>query len=211
MKPPDLVCVVPDKNIESAIRTLLDVRRPALGLSAFVFDVLVHPRRDPGCYHEGPAFLRGLLGDGTTKCLLVLDHAWEGNPHASAVDAEHAIRARIEACGIGGRADVVVIEPEVEAWVFSGSPHVDTVLGWAGAKPDLRTWLSDRGLWPSSEVKPPDPKAAMEAALREKRIPRSSSLYRDLAMKVSLDGCRDGAFARFRAVLARWFSADPAR
>jgi hypothetical protein len=91
------------------------------------------------------------------------------------------------------RAEVVVIDPELEIWVWSASPHVEDVLGWRGSTPPLRSWLRNQGLWGDDRPKPQDPKRAMEGALYEKRIPRSSSLYRQLAEKVGLTTCRDAS------------------
>ncbi len=49
--------------------------------------------------------------------LLVFDQAWEGNPYATAAETANAIRERFVSLGIAGQAEVVVIEPEIEAWV----------------------------------------------------------------------------------------------
>lgn len=203
----DLVCLVADKNIEAALAGLLDRRRESLGLRRLVHEITVHQRRDPGCYHGGPEMLRGLLGAQRTRGLLVFDQAWKGNPHASAAETEGAIRGRFQQLGISDRAEVVVLDPEIEAWVWSRSPHVDDVLGWRGATPTLRRWLRERDLWPEGHGKPADPKAAMERALYERRIPRSSSLYRQLAERVSLTSCQDAAFDRLCQVLRTWFPA----
>jgi len=203
-----LVCVAADKNIEAALSALLEHRRPALGLSSFSFQIVVHPRRDPGCYHNGPEFLRDLLGAGETLGLLVFDQTWSGNTHATAVKTETAVRKRFDQIGITQRANVVVIGPEIEAWVWSASPYVDEVLGWNGAQPMLRQWLTAQGFWPNGVPKPPDPKVAMEEALFRQRVPRSSALYRQLARQVSLNGCQDPAFQRFRDILRRWFPSD---
>ncbi len=199
-----LVCVVADKNIEAAVSALLESRRPALGLPDFCLKkIVVHPGRDPGCYHKGADFLRGLMGTDDCRGLLVFDQDWQGNPHATAVDTETAVQEHFARLGIAGRAEVVVIEPEIEAWVWSSSPHVGQVLGWDGNHATLRNWLSEQGLWPDDAPKPPDPKAAVEAVLSKQRIPRSSALYRKLAQKVSLKGCQDAAFLRFRELLRR--------
>ncbi len=46
----------------------------------------------------------------------------------------------------------------------------------------------------------------MERILRLNHRPRSSSIYRELARKVSLQRCQDAAFLKLKAVLAEWFS-----
>jgi len=196
-----LVVVAADKNIEAAVSALLEFRRPALGVPEFFFEIVVHPRRDPGCYREGADFLKGLIRGSDCRGLLIFDQAWQGNPHATAVDTEAAILDKYRHLGIDDRAGVVVIEPEIEAWVWGSSPHIERVLGWDDRNETLREWLASCGLWPDGALKPSDPKAAVEAVLSKQRIPRSSALYRQLARKVSLRGCRDASFQRFQAFL----------
>jgi hypothetical protein len=55
----DLVCLVADKNMEAALRGLLE-RHQALRLRQLSFDLQVHPRRDPGCYNAAHEFLQPL-------------------------------------------------------------------------------------------------------------------------------------------------------
>ncbi len=207
----DLVCLVADKNIEAAVGGLLRRRQRSLGIRPVHLEIHVHPRRDPGCFHEGPTMLAGLIADHAARGLLVFDQAWEGNPHDTAASTEASVRESFRRLGIAERAAVVVIEPEIEAWVWSASPHVARALGWAGARPSLRSWLADTGLWPDGLAKPPDPKEAMERALQRRRIPRSSALYRELAHNTSLKGCQDAAFGRLRRILQGWFPPDGGR
>ncbi len=206
----ELFCVVADKNIESALRGLLDHRRASLGVRDFEYEITVHPHRDPGCFHDGHVMLRSLLASFSTRGLLVFDQAWGGNPHRSAEETEAAVRQLLQEEGIGERSEVVVIEPELEAWVWSDSPHVNEVLCWTGTRPSLREWLRAEGLWPDDHIKPPDPKNALERVLFERRIPRSSALYRKLAKRVGLQRCRDHAFHRLCSALQGWFPAADA-
>ena len=203
-----LVCVVADKNIEAAISALLNTRKQSLKLVDFPFDIVVHPQRDPGCYNEGPAFLKGLMGDNDCYGLLIFDQDWQGNKNRTAIDTEAKVREQFRRIGIVERAEVVVIEPEIEAWIWNSSPHVCNELGWDGNYATLRHWLSEKDLWPDGELKPSDPKAAVEAVLLEKNIPRSSAIYRKLAQKVSLRRCQDAAFRRLTRFLSSKFSVD---
>jgi len=57
----DLVVLVPDKNMESAVTQLLQ-RPQALGIRPITFDVFVHIGRDPGCYGKAHDFLRPFAG-----------------------------------------------------------------------------------------------------------------------------------------------------
>ncbi len=204
-----LVCLVADQSIRAVMETLLAERQKALRIGPVDFQVVVHPNRDPGCYHDGPAFLAGLLSAQTPGAvgLVVFDQAWQGNPHESAEETERVLRDRFQELDIGSSADTVVIDPELEAWVWSPSPVVAEVLGWKGRRPGLRDWLTARGLWHPGATKPADPKAAFRAALAACGIPPSSALFRRLAQRVSLERCEDPGFGRLRAVLQRWFPA----
>lgn len=198
----DLVCLAADKNIEAALRGLL-ARPQALGVRDVDCDVFVHPGHDPACYHKAEEFLRAHTSS-YAHALVLFDRAWEGGGEHSAERMEADVRARLP-----GKewAEVVVIDPELEVWVWSDSPHVEGCLGWAGRDPALRAWLAAQGLWPHDAAKPPDPKLAVERALYVARKPRSSAIYRELARSVSVERCADASFARLRACLRRWFAA----
>ena len=105
----------------------------------------------------------------------------------------------------GDRAKAVVIEPELEAWVWTGSPYVARVLGWPHGYDHLRRWLVDRGLWLEGDAKPTDPKAAMEAVLRQTSKPHSAALFGELAKRTTWRGCQCPAFAELKSTLKRWF------
>src|SRR5437667_661558 len=194
----DLVVLVPGQDDYETFDGLLKRRRESLGIREIEYQLLKHPRRDPGCYHEAPAVLQPLLGRAA-KALVVFDHEGCGQEVRSVAEITADLKGRLELSGWQGRADVLVIRPELEVWVWSESPHVDEILGWAGRQPGLRDWLVANGMWQAGEPKPADPKAGVERALREVRMHRSSALYRQLAEKVGLASCKDEGFARFRA------------
>lgn len=202
----DLVCLLADKSIEAAVDGAL--RRPqALGIRSIQFETVVHPRRDPGCFHEAGELLAGYT-NLAHHALVVLDRAWDGAPAQSAPALEQSIEETIARTRADGWAQAVVIDPELEAWVFSDSPHVASTLGWAGAQSSLRSALEAEGMWMPGQTKPADPKAAVEWVLRRAKRPRSSSIYRELASKVSLARCSDRSFLRFRQLLCGWFGSD---
>jgi hypothetical protein len=98
-----------------------------------------------------------------------------------------------------------VIQPELEAWVWSSSPHVESVLGWQNSSSRIRQWLEQNKLWPANSSKPQNPKDCLVRVLRETRVPRSAALYGELAENVSLSKCADPAFMALRTTLQRWF------
>jgi hypothetical protein len=202
----DLVCIVADRSIEAAIEAVL--RRPqALGIRPLEFETLVHPERDPGCFHD-PDKLLGGYTERAVHALVVLDRAWEGAPAKDAPELERLLEESLASIGPAEWARAVVIDPELEAWVFSDSPHVAATLGWTESAEAFRSALEAEGLWKRERAKPDDPKRAMDWALRRARLPRSSSLFRALASRVGLQRCEDRSFRRLVDLLRGWFGAD---
>lgn len=114
----------------------------------------------------------------------------------------------MSAAGWKGNAAAIVIDPELENWVWGHSPHVATALGWTDKEQGIREWLlEEEFLAEATQAKPSRPKEAMEAVLRHVRRPRSSAIYRAIASTVSLAGCNDPSFVKFRQALHGWFSA----
>jgi hypothetical protein len=190
--------------MEAALRGILG-RPRSLGIRDIDFDVRVHPRKDPGCCNEGVAYLRDFAAK-YRRALLLFDHEGCGQEETAAIQLENQIEERLRGDGWGNRAAAVVIDPELEIWVWSDSPHVDHALGWSNHQPGLRTWLREKGFLADDALKPPRPKETLEAALREVKKPRSSAIYKALAEKVSLTRCTDPAFGKLKTILHVWFS-----
>lgn len=207
----DLVVLAADKNIDHGIRGLLS-RPAALGIRPILAntDSFVHPRRDPGCVHESHDFLRPFLKE-YRYALVVFDRVGSGQASLSQDALSERIRGRLAASGWGDRAEAIVLDPELEVWVFAASPQVERCIGWPAGGPPLRSWLAERGMWAEGQAKPIDPKAALELALRAIRKPRSSAIYKQLGERVGLQSCTDPAFAEFRNALRKWFSATGAK
>ncbi len=138
--------------------------------------------------------------------MVLLDHEGSGGEKKQRQELETQIEAVLSKNGWADRAAAIVIEPELEAWVWSNSSQVDEKLGCSNRSPKLREWLQrETEFWPADQAKPDRPKEAMKKALREVRKPRSSSIFEDLAKSVSLKGCRDQAFAKLTNKLQEWF------
>jgi len=200
----DLVVLVADKNMEHALRGLLDKRTPALGIRRLTYDIHVHPRHDPGCLNEAHELL-ATSRPSYNHALVLFDKEGCGQEDRSAEALAEQVNNGLRECGWGDNSEVIVIDPELEVWVWSDSPHVARCLGWADHEPSLYEWLSSEGWLSAGEHKPPRPKEAMEAALRQSRRPRSSAIYLELAQSVSLAGHKERAFVRLVETLQRWF------
>jgi hypothetical protein len=201
----DLVVLTADKNMQSAVAGLLN-RRQSLGLRRIQSEFFVHPERDPGCLLRAQAFLRPSV-NRCAHALVVFDRQGCGKEQSTREELGNEVFASLSQSGWKDRAAVVVIDPELENWVFSDSPEVDEALGWENRAPSLRFWLEEKAFLSAGQTKPPRPKEAMEAALRHVRLPRSSSIYAQLAERVGLERCIDPAFIRLKEVLQSWFSA----
>jgi hypothetical protein len=201
----DLVVLVPDKQMEATLRSLLQ-RHASLRVRPFSFEILVHPRRDPGCRSESPALL-SIYASRAKFALVLFDREGCGEEQLPREMLESSVEAVLAAAGWSGRSSVVVISPELEAWVWSDSPVVDQAVGWTGLSPSLRQWLISQGFVVASESKPSKPKEALEAALKKSRKRRSASIYGELAARVSLGRCTDPAFQKLKTTLLQWFAA----
>jgi hypothetical protein len=199
----DLLVLTADKDTAFALEGLL--RRPdSLGIRSINKQIFTHPRRDPAVLRQSQDFLRPFL-NRASFALVLLDREGCGDEGAARTVLESQVENLLELNGWQGRCAVVVIDPELEAWVWSDSRHVDAVLGWPWQGRDLRTWLLEKQFLQSGQLKPARPKEAVEAALREARRRRSSSIYRDLAGKVGFARCVDPAFLKLVQVLQSWF------
>ena len=204
----DLKVVVADGNMQATFAGLL-TRHQSLGIRALQLDPqspLVHPRHDPGCWKDGPELL-AIKHQHYCHGLLALN--WEGcNSKRPAEDTRQDLQERLDRLTSPGWGSVVVLQPELEIWVFSDSPEVDRALGW---EPETLTpWLVQQGLLEPGQAKPARPKEAVEHAMNQKRQPRSSSVYRQLSRSVGLSRCTAPAFTELKGTLQQWFPGEAA-
>lgn len=202
----DLILLVADKNTDYGLRGLLS-RPAALGIPFVDTQILVHPRRDPGCFREAHNFLRAFAVD-FRHALVVFDREGGGREERSADALESEVNARLATAGWDDRANVVVPDPELEVWAFADSPHVERCLRWPRTRGTIRRWLEGQNRWGKGRAKPEAPKEALERVLREIRRPRSSALYECLGKRVTVRGCNDRAFSKLVTTLAGWFPAE---
>lgn len=205
--PLDLFVLTADADQKAAVEVLLDRRRESLGIQRCTFEVRKHPQRDPGCVGRGVDLLAPLRTQ-VQHAIMILDHEGCGREHTSAPELERELDSRLDQAGWEGRARAIVIAPETEIWLWSGSPHVETTFGWSSDRGDMRAWLTARGLLAADTMKPDRPKEAMLAVLQETRVKPSAANFAAIAEAVSVERCQDRSFLRLRATLRRWFPAS---
>lgn len=203
----DLFVLAADLELKNALDGLLS-RTKDLGARDVAYDIERHPNRDSGCRSEAVEYLRPYLR-GYRQALVVFDHYGCGS-----TDPREEIQLRVEEQlrrnGWGDRAKVIVIEPELEVWVWGGSPAACRVLGWDRSYAALRRWLVRRRFWEAGEPKPSEPKKAMREAMQHGRVQRSARKFSELARAVDFDRCKDAAFGELKHTLVRWFPRNTA-
>jgi hypothetical protein len=201
----DLVVLAADGQIESTIRGIL-TRRRSLQIRAINADVYVHPEKDPGCLLRGHDFLRVFYRQ-YEHALVLFDREGCGRQDHPREALEEQIEKQLATSGWDDRAAAVVLDPELEIWVWSDSPEVDQSLGWAGRQPSLADWLVSEGYLAEGQVKPNAPKKAFEEALQIAGKRRSSAICHQLALRVGLNRCAAPAFLKLKGLLGKWFVA----
>lgn len=200
----DLVVLVADKHMQSALSRLLRSRTAAMQMRDVASDVFAHPQHDPACAREGVSFLARFAAS-YKHGLLVFDHEGSGKERTPPAVLQHELDEDFAQSAWGDRAKAIVVDPELEAWVWSRSPHVAAAVGWTGQSPRLRDWLVSEGWLRPGATKPERPKEALDAALRRTRLPHSAALFDQLAGSVSVERCQDRSFRDLKATLRKWF------
>ena len=211
----DLFVVVADLDAENAVKTLLTERQQALGVR-FQFvaepppngDMLRFSGRDSGCYRKAVDLLRPPQRTHR-HALLLFDRHGSGAEKKSRTQIEEEIEDKLWQNGWSDEAArAIVLDPELESWVWADSPHVGEMFGWQSRRTEMRQFLEAEGLWDADSPKPADPKRAMHRALRVNRLVPTARLFAQLAAKVGLTRCQDPAFNKFATVLRAWFGTD---
>lgn len=197
----DLALLVADKNMDFALRGLLG-RPKALGIRMMEYEVLTHVNRDGGVRATGPetlALLRGQFNHG----ILMLDWEGSGSNLSGALGLEHELDTRL-ALHWGNRAKSIVIEPELDAWIWGSDNVLAQIVGWSKTQ-GIRDWLRAQEFQFDQNEKPFRPKETLEALLWELNLPRSSARYKMITGKIALRRCIDPAFRRLKDALQSWF------
>jgi len=200
----DLIILVADKNAHYCLRGAL-LRHQSIGIRPVEFEFRVHPERDGGARKNGAALL-AIERTRFANAILMFDFEGSGASHADAVSLEEDLDREL-AKAWGGAAKAIVIDPEVDLWVWGSDNSLAGCLDWTGSMP-IRQWIESQGFKLDSNSKPVRPKEAIESVLRKQRMPRSSSLYEAIASQISISRCVDPAAIRLREWLVGRFPKE---
>ena len=199
----DLYVLVADDEQRRVLEMLLARRWRALGIRRVDAKIEKHPLHDAGVFEEAPAFLK-LASQEFSRAIAVLDAEFGREPQATAAELKRRLEARIEPSPWEQPPLVVVIHPELEAWVWSDSPEVARILDMSHAQ--MQEAGSKHNLWEAGSAKPRRPKELLELIVRQtKERGPTPSEFIALAESVGLDRCSDPAFCELRDTLREWF------
>lgn len=198
----DLIVLAADKSLQLVMQSLL-ARHADLGVRAMSFDVVVHVRRDPGVCLDSHNFLRSQLRS-YNYAFAICDKHGSGQEVRSREEIEGRIEGNLATNGWANRAAAIVIDPEVENWIWGDWGVTSRVLNWQGG-PGLRQWLVEKSLLTPADPKPRDPKHALESALRFVDKRWSSAFHKQIAAEARFESCIDPAFLKLRSILGGWF------
>ena len=197
----DLALLVADKNMDFAMRGILN-RDKALGIRSVSYEIKQHFNRDGGVRTTGPETL-ALLRHQFSHGIVMLDWEGSGSKAKSAIALEQDLDSRL-ALTWDDRAKAIVIEPELDVWIWGSDNALVKILEWTEDQ-GIREWLTGRGYAFDNSQKPMRPKEALNELMIWLNQPRSSVLYERITGKISLAHCVDPAFGRLRSTLQSWF------
>jgi len=206
----DCFFLVADKTMEQVITGFAARDRFYLSLSCSSFEL--DPERDvrvavglndPGLYLRAAELLRPRLGE-YGHAIVMLDAEWDSAPSAN--DQRCEIEGRLYQAGWPEDSIVaIVVEPEIDAWLWTGTVHTARALNWPNYE-ELEAFLLERGFLREGEQKPQRPKEAALLAIREKQRPFSSAIHRYVAENASITKyCLEPGLCRLVETLRRWF------
>ncbi|WP_265595259.1 hypothetical protein [Verrucomicrobium sp. BvORR106] len=207
-----IAILVPDGAYPLVIEKILRERRASLRLRAVDYEIVKDAFRDSS--KEVVDLLRPYQRS-CSHVLLVRDFhgsGWEDRGKANLEKYLH--NELIESGWEEAKSCVLIVDPEIEAWIRFESTHLQALVRERARKCKDRVDL----FFPSAVEsaidsfggrnelgKPKHPKEALETLLKEFGIQRSNSIYERLVEKESLHGCKVESFLQFIQTLQRWF------
>lgn len=207
----ELVILVADAAMEAVLRTFFE--REAVEKRLGCGEISIDPvqdifrdrlHTDGGVHRRAHEILRPYIRTHR-RAMVVLDQQFGAERPADQVRFE--ILDNLRRNGWPDRCEVVVIDPELEVWLWQDSPHVARAVGHQGIQ-SLREHLAGVGDWPENLDKPKEPKGTLHRLVRENRVGVATGVYCNIAKQVSVKGCVDESFQRFLMALRDWFPAE---
>jgi len=200
----DLVVSVADSYQEKVIEALLPRIPVSSGTNPFTFQIIRNPNNDSGSYNDSHELLRPYINE-YRFAIVVFDFEGTGvEKEKTRLQTETDVENLLSINGWADRNSAIVIDPELENWMWIDNPNVQGAIGWEKNE-SLYDWAKAKGLILQNEQKPKRPKEALEEALRISETSKSSSIYKKIAGTVSYNKCIDPALIKLIEKLKLWF------
>ena len=210
----DIVFLVPCNGIKMAVTGFfqrIDCFGD-IGCASFDFDPIKDifkegSGNDSGVYKEGHLYLARMIEE-YHKAVIILDAQFPGSPGKDIIETE--ITQRMIATGWNqSQFIVIVLDPELEILMWQ---HDNTVLSdlinFNAHDGGINEWLIENEFVRGDQVKPNDPKTALDAALKLNISGRNishSKVCKRVAAQVNFDDCIDQPFLNLLNQFKRWF------
>lgn len=210
----DIIFHLADQHMEAGFRAFFarDNWHHVLGCSQFEID----PDSERDIYRRGGYTDGGIwkhahnnlvpFKDDYRYAVIVLDADFE--PHPGAEKLRDDITKNM--LGAGWTADsfcVVVIDKELEAWLWAPNVNVAKAFGH-GDFDQMRAALAQKNLWDEGAPKPNDLKAARDLAAKLGGKKTGGPIFRGVFKGISkraCDLCQENGFIAMRTALKTWF------
>jgi hypothetical protein len=199
----DLIVVVADGYQEKVLEALLERIPISSRTVAFSFDIIKHPEHDSGCYNNSHELLRSSISQ-YRFALVIFDFEGTGVEHFTVEKIENDVHLKLDRNGWESRNIVIVINPELENWMWIDNQNVEDAIGWDKTE-SLYDWARNSELIPPEGYKPLRPKESMERALKICETSKSTSIYKKIATNASYRRCVDPALLKLVQQLQIWF------
>jgi hypothetical protein len=213
----DVIFHLADEHMEKGLKAFFarDDWHHALGCRQFEIDpenendfFRVAGHTDGGIWRHAGNNLR-LFHDKYRYAVIILDADFEPRPGADILRREIS-ETMIRAGWVAERFAVIVIEPELEAWLWS--PNQNVALAFGHADFDLlRGVLEREQLWNPGDAKPNDLKRARDRAARLGGKKTGGPIFKGVFSNISrraCDLCVEPGFMAMRTALQTWFPAN---
>ena len=210
----DVIFHLADKHMEVGLRGFFgrDDWHHAIGCERFLIDpesqsdiYRVPGHTDGGVWKHAYENLQ-LFRDKYRHAVIVLDADFD--PYPGAIVLQDDISKGMIASGWDeNRFSVVVIRPELEAWLWAPNQNVAVAFGHERFD-ELRGLLETENLWNPGDPKPHDLKRARDLAAKLGGRKTGGPIFKSVFGSVSrraLDLCAEPGFVAFRGALCGWF------
>lgn len=200
----DLIISVADSYQEKVIEGLLPRVPMSSVIREFSYDIIRNISNDSGSYNDSHTLLRNYINDYHYS-LVIFDFEGSGAEFSkSRTEAETEVERLLSLNGWDGRCATIIIDPEIENWMWIDNPNVQNAIGWERTE-TLYTWARRSGLIGANDLKPIRPKETFEKALKLCSTSKSSSIYKKIASTVSYKNCSDPSFIKLINTFKSWF------